>query len=296
MRKWLCGVLLVACAAALPSPASAGAQSVSVQASVPALTISGLTYSPRPFDPNTGQATIAFTLSRPAEVTLRIRTIAGESIAVLRVPSAPAGPVAVLWSGRDSRRRAIAPTWYVCGVSAVAGQETTSAALTVAVSYGKALTMKALGVKPTGITPPERTAISASVTRDAYVAVAIRSPAGAVVRTHTEQLWSAGGGSFTWDGRTDAGAWVPAGKYTCTMTGRDSGGRTASVSQAVTVRARRSATAAVAQASADVAPDLAATSWPIVWAERMAPIASPLLVLLAPSAVGLAHVLRRRSA
>jgi len=81
---------------------------------------------PNPFNPTTR---IAFGLSAPASVSLRIYDAAGRLVRVLVDGSRPAGVYAELWDGRDSIGRAVASGIYFYRLQAGAFSETRKMAL-----------------------------------------------------------------------------------------------------------------------------------------------------------------------
>lgn len=99
---------------------------------------------------------------------------------------------------------------------------------------------------PTSFTPqaPEgvttaRTATFAATASDGVsiltVSIVIRDAAGQTVRTLTTQATNGAPFSLSWDGRTDSGAFVPAGAYTATLTVTDGLGHEIVSETAVTI-------------------------------------------------------------
>jgi hypothetical protein len=76
---------------------------------------------PNPFNPTTS---IAFGLSAPAHVSLRIYDAAGRLVRVLVAGSRPAGTYSELWDGRDSSGHAVASGIYFYRLNAGAFEST----------------------------------------------------------------------------------------------------------------------------------------------------------------------------
>jgi len=77
---------------------------------------------------------------------------------------------------------------------------------------------------PNGDGLDEELLVNHTVSRPAYLDVAITNQAGETVRSYS--VWATGTGASRWNGKNNAGAFVPDGDYTLTYTPRDTGGVT----------------------------------------------------------------------
>ncbi len=77
---------------------------------------------------------------------------------------------------------------------------------------------------PNGDGLEDELVVNHAVSRPAYLDVTITNQAGATVRSYS--VWATGAGASRWNGKSDAGTFVPDGTYTLTYTPRDSGGVT----------------------------------------------------------------------
>lgn len=232
-----------------PSPASPSAQSgapadvrgtsITVSAYVPyppPVSVSNLAAAPQPYDPTAGFATITFELSTPATYTVSITGPLGETVAIIPATSGSAGENSVRWDGRNTRNVLVAPSWYDCVVGAADRYTSGIADCTIAVSHGASLDFTRTSAAPPSFNPTKQsTRLSATTSRDAYIAAIVRAPSGVVVRELSERFVPAGKWSVSWDGKDSGGRLVAAGTYSCTFVGRDSGGYSTSTTIAVAV-------------------------------------------------------------
>ena len=81
--------------------------------------------------------------------------------------------------------------------------------------------------------------ISFGLSRPSPVLLVITDPLDRIVFAAVVPSQQDGRYRTTWDGKDNSGVRVPSGTYRCTLSGRDSGGNTAGVTQSVVVGTRR---------------------------------------------------------
>jgi flagellar hook assembly protein FlgD len=200
-----------------PLPAS-GAFRIDTQA--PDVSVSGTASGAAPvFSPNgDGYAdTIGFTVSssEPGSVLGTIRDAADAKVAGLAVG---VGSAALAWDGRAATGAVVADGLYTISFVAQdqAGNRSAPQERTVAVygSLGQVRTSKTLFFPQDGDNLAPRVTFSFVLARAATVTWTVVNAAGSPVRTiMTAQPLGPGAKAWAWDGRNDAGAFVPRGVY-----------------------------------------------------------------------------------
>ncbi len=220
-----------------------GNATVSVTVTVPdpqAVVINHLSYQPRYFNPNNGEAEISFTLSKLAYVSVAINDKSGITIKELGPDLLTGGQHRFYWDGRLSGRRIVSPSWYTLILSAADGITSDKKTMEIAVSYGKPLKINNLTVSPKRFHPSGKEVVFRSVlSRDANVSLQITAEGGAAILSEQELLWSQGLNSYRWDGNDSQDVPVEPGTYTIYLTGTDSGGNLAGISQKVVALGER---------------------------------------------------------
>lgn len=181
---------------------------------------------------------LPYSVSEPGTVTAVVTDAGGSVVRTITVP-AGTGEGQLAWDGRTGAGAAVADGRYTITLtpSDVAGNQGAPATVNVDV-YGA---FKALTRAPSLFFPQDGDALAAKVKAaftllaPATVNIRVLDRAGAVVRTGlADKALVAGPGTWTWDGRDDAGAFVARGTYRIAVTATN-GAQAAT--QAVTVTA-----------------------------------------------------------
>ena len=184
--------------------------------------------------------TVAFTASssEPGRVLGTVRDAADAKVDSLAV-AIGSGSVSVAWDGRGADGNPVADGLYTVALVAEdeAGNRGVPETRTVAV-YGalsRARTSNAIFFPQDADGLAARVTLSFDLARAAIVTWTVVDAAGSPVRTMlTDEPVGSGTRSFSWDGRDDAGAFVPRGDYRAVVRAADGDLATA---QAVAVRA-----------------------------------------------------------
>lgn len=164
--------------------------------------------------------TIAFAVSasEPSRVIGTVRDAGGSAVDTRSVPVG-SGAASVTWDGRNTAGSIVADGTYdvVFQVEDRAGNRSEPQARTVAV-YGalsRVRTSTSLFFPQDGDSLSSRVTLAFDLARAASVTWTVVNAAGAPVRTiMADQPLEAGAGTWGWDGRNDAGMFVPRGMYT----------------------------------------------------------------------------------
>lgn len=167
-------------------------------------------------------ATIAQALSEPATIGVAVRNSGG--IAIRTFSIAATGPGSITWDGR-TQGGALAPDGdYTVTLTPTDGAGNVGAPVTVAAALYASLVgptrTPTLFYPQDGDAIATRTTISATLRSPATVRTEVVNATGTVVRTIDKAL-PAGPFSVAWNGRNDAGAYVPQGPYTVRLTAGD---------------------------------------------------------------------------
>jgi flagellar hook assembly protein FlgD len=184
------------------------------------------------------RATLPFTVSEAGTVTAAIDGEDGGRVRTLRIP-VTGGSEELVWDGRTDTGIPAPDGAYTVTLTPrdAAGNVGGPAAARVDV-YGA---LAALRRSPSQFFPQDadrlarRATATWTLVSPAAVTIRVLAEDGSVVRTGpTARQDPAGAGSWSWNGRDDAGAWVPRGRYRIEV-GVTNGAQSAS--QAVTVQA-----------------------------------------------------------
>lgn len=165
---------------------------------------------------------VRYVLSEPAFLSVRIRKVGGNDVRRFTF-WAEAGAGSITWNGRNDDRKVVADGRYRIELSARdrSGNVSEPVALPVRVltALAKPQVAGALFYNGDGDALAATSVQSATLLREATVTWRILDAAGSVVRTGlAESLLASGPVGWEWDGRDDAGAIVPDGRYTSLVT------------------------------------------------------------------------------
>jgi flagellar hook assembly protein FlgD len=189
----------------------------SVVTPAPAEGVQPPTVSPNA-DGVTDTVSIPFTASEPVSVNATV-TSAGAAVVRTFKASAGAGAQSVAWNGRDAAGKALPDGRYtVTLVPTDAAGNVGEAAAPVTLDVYRALSTVAR--TPAQLFPQDGDALAPkakttwTLLAPATVTVDVRNTDGAIVRTaYTDRPLPAGAASWSWDGRTDGGAFAARGRY-----------------------------------------------------------------------------------
>ena len=220
-------------------PASAAAV-LSVDGTRPglALALTGSRSTPILVSPNgdglNESAGLPFVLSEPATVAATVRDAGGSTVRTL-VLAAAAGPGALAWDGLGTGGARLPDGPYLAELTArdAAGNVSPAVVAPIAVATARSGVAAAPAwISPAGrSTDPRASTLSFRLARPARVTWRVTTTAGVPVRTwYTDAPLDAGAHTVRWDGRTDAGALAPSGRYLSQVTVAD--GATSTTEQA----------------------------------------------------------------
>lgn len=187
---------------------------------LPPLDVSNVYADPNPFNADTQNTVLRFTLNQAATVTASVNMPDGTVRTVANNQSFNAGANSVSWNGTNQYGNFVAAGTYTFTVYAVSGTQTDSASNTVAVTrtpVGQTLDVSNPYANPNSFNPEvQNTYLTFSLNLPAYVTLAVtRQGETAVLRTlTTNQYFNSGlNQTVTWDGKDSNGNWVAAGTY-----------------------------------------------------------------------------------
>ncbi len=203
------------------SPPSTARAVLAVDATPPTLTLTSTGSTPFVLSPNgDGQndsTSVSYVLSEPASLVATVRTAGGETVRS-DTSAAAAGPGAVTWDGLDTSGAPAPEGPYV--VDLAARDAAGNVSPTVSVPVVLATARSGVAAAPAWIFPagsgsgPRVSNLSFTLARPASVTWQVTTAAGVPVRTwYSDAPLAAGSYTEPWDGRTDAGALAPAGRY-----------------------------------------------------------------------------------
>ena len=208
------------------SPPAAGRAALTLDATPPALTLSGVPGAPILVSPNgdglNDRIAASFTLSEPATVAAAIRTAGGLTVRTITL-AATAGTGSITWDGRGDGGTLAPDGQYVLDLAATDPTGNASAPISAPVVVATA--RSAVAAAPAWISPaarstdPRVSTLSFTLARPASVTWQVTTAAGAPVRTlYTAAPFEAGTHAVAWDGRSDSGALAPSGRYVSQVT------------------------------------------------------------------------------
>ncbi len=170
-------------------------------------------------------ARVAYVLSEPAAVMAIVRNAAGAPVRTFTL-SAAAGPVAIAWDGSNTDGGRVPDGQYGLEVTArdAAGNTSPAAVVPIVVATARSAVAAAPAwIFPAGRgTDPRVSNLSFTLARPATVTWQITTTTGTPVRTwYANALLDAGAYAVHWDGRNDAGALAPSGRYLSRVTVAD---------------------------------------------------------------------------
>ncbi len=170
-------------------------------------------------------ARMAFALTEPASVVATIRDPAGATVRTITLAAA-AGPGAITWDGRGPTGSPVPDGSYVLDVTArdAAGGVSPAVAASIVVSTVRGRVAAAPAwISPAGRgTDPRVANLSFTLARPATVTWQVTTAGGVPVRTlYAAAPLDARAYVVPWNGRTDAGALAPAGRYLSRVTVAD---------------------------------------------------------------------------
>jgi flagellar hook assembly protein FlgD len=203
------------------NPPSTARAALALDATPPALTLTNAASGPIVLSPNgDGQndsLRLSYVLSKPATLVTTVRTAGGATVRS-DTSAAPAGPGAVTWDGLNASGALAPDGQYVIDLAAHDAAGNVSP--TVSVPVVLATARSAVAAAPAWISPagsgasPRVSNLSFTLARPASVTWQVTTAAGVPVRTwYSNAPLAAGSYTEPWDGRTDAGALAPAGRY-----------------------------------------------------------------------------------
>lgn len=206
-------------------PVSSGAV-LALDATPPVLTLTGGTGAPILVSPNgdglNDTARLPFTLSEAATLQADVRNNGGATVRSLTL-SAPAGAGAITWNGLDTAGALVPDGPYVLDMAARDAAGNVSPAVEVPLIVATA--RSGVAASPAWISPtgngsnPRISTLSFTLARPARVTWQVTTTTGVAVRTWDANApLAAGSYAVRWDGRSDAGALVPAGPYLAAVT------------------------------------------------------------------------------
>lgn len=220
------------------NPPAAARAALNLDDTPPALTLSGALGGPILVSPNgdglNETARLPFVLSEAATVVASVRDAAAATVRTFTLV-APAGPGAVAWDGLGAGAARVPDGQYTLEVAAHDAAGNVAPVIVAPVVLATARSGVAAApawISPAGrSTDPRVSILSFVLARPASVTWQVTTATGTPVRTwFTNAPLEAGAHLVRWDGRNDAGALVPSGRYLSRVTVAD--GATSTTEQA----------------------------------------------------------------
>lgn len=211
-----------------PVPAAEGTIYVDKTAPV----VSEAVLTPNPFAPDgTSRASLSYTLSENAKVTVTLHNSAGTQIKSLAASLAQtAGTQTLSWGGTNASNVLVDDGTYTYKITATDGAGWISVINSGTFQVeGRLPTITNVkdSADPFKVTGTSTSTISYVLSEAANVKVEIHDAAGQVVRHLYAGQLTAGNKSVVWNGKDDAGALVADGTYTYQITAVDAAGKAA---------------------------------------------------------------------
>jgi flagellar hook assembly protein FlgD len=220
------------------NPPVTAAATLGLSGTPPVLSLTGTRSLPMLVSPNgdglNDTARLTFVVSKPATIVTSVRDAAGGTLRTLTL-QANAGPGVVTWDGLGAAGTPVPDGQYVLEVTARDAAGNVGAGVTVPVVIATARSRVA--AVPAWISPsgrgadPRVSTLTFALTRPARVTWQVTTAAGVPVRTwFVDAPLAAGVHTVSWNGRGDAGALAPRGRYLSQVTVSD--GATSTTEQA----------------------------------------------------------------
>lgn len=189
--------------------------------------LSSVYATPTPFNPNTVNTRVYFTLDKTAHVTVTIMDGSNTIKALVGNTSLSAGTYFYEWNGRDAGGNLVPDKVYTAKVMADNGANSDTQFASVQVSTGSTGTCNTITsnfVYPSNVNINNTDAqINYVLANSAVVTVRIKDVNGYLIRTLVSQSQSSGSQMAPWNGRNSNGNLVNSGTYTYEITASVSG-------------------------------------------------------------------------
>ncbi len=204
--------------------------------------LSAVSASPTPFDPNSQNTNVYFTLDKAATVSVNVQN--GSTIVknLVNGASLSAGSYFYQWNGRDTNGNLVNDGTYTATISASNSAGSDSATTNVQVdtngSGGNSCNIVSSSyVNPSSFNPNNQSAVVYyNLSRSAAVSVRIKTGANTTVKTLlSSSNQGSGSQSLAWNGRDNSGNTVAQGSYTYEITATASGCNSETTGETVTV-------------------------------------------------------------
>ncbi|PWK13446.1 FlgD immunoglobulin-like domain containing protein [Tumebacillus permanentifrigoris] len=199
--------------------------SVTITAETGAAKFTAVTATPNPFKvTGTANATIAYTLSENATLTLKLYDANGTLVRTLvNAVATTFGPKSVLWNGKNDAGALVADGVYTYKLNATDSAGNVSSEATGTITTDKTAPTVTPSGTPVTFKPGTSTAsIAYTLSESAKVTIAVYNSAGALVKTLATNIANlAGSNSVVWDGKNASNLFVAAGTYTVKITATD---------------------------------------------------------------------------
>lgn len=177
----------------------------------------------------TSLATIKYTLSEPANVTVQVLDSGNNPVRTLLNNQLRTGAMSVTWNGKDDNGNLVADGVYSIKLTATdrAGKTAVPVNLNITTDKTAPLITAAASPSPFSSSQGQMTSISWNCSEDAYISVLIYNSSSRLVKSLvSNQLFLAGTNSRVWNGADVYNRPLSAGTYTIRITARDRAGFT----------------------------------------------------------------------
>ncbi|MHB9093375.1 MAG: FlgD immunoglobulin-like domain containing protein [Eubacteriales bacterium] len=188
--------------------------------------------APNPYSPGKGNATISYNISNNALVTVKILSGTTSLVTLVNNQNLPAGDQSVTWDGKDGTGNVLGDGTYTLQVTAVSPTVSTfSSTLKPTFTIeGKPLEITGFSLSPD---PFKITLNSLSIkytlSENATVNIKVYQGSTTLRNIASGESRNAGANTNVWDGRDNAGNYVPEGTYTVSVSGSDASGNSTEV-------------------------------------------------------------------
>ena len=183
--------------------------------------------SPNPFDPDTENTYVYFTLNTESDVTVEIYNGSSRVDTLISDNSLSAGAHSTIWDGRNSTGNKVTEGTYTYKVTAQNSYDTDTETGSITVEYdnnnGVAPVITSDYASPNPFDPDtENTYVYFTLNTESDVTVEIFNGSTRVDTLITDNTLSAGAHTKVWDGRNSSGNKVSEGTYTYKITAQNS--------------------------------------------------------------------------